>query len=296
MHSYSYLISNLTVTSNRPLSLIQSEPVAAKRDYDVTVHFHDQFLKPDFEGTAISCGRVNRHHYFYDIPNVGELYICHGREIHMAPRAEVSDEVASLFILGTGMGTVYHQRKLIPLHATVALFNRCAYAFCGHSGDGKSTLGKALLDRHIPLLTDDVACIHWQDGIPMVASEKPIIKLRPDTAKYMGLDHKQVDFPDGSRKCFLPIPHCEGCWPLKGIFILAFGDLGIQPLPMTEALGMIKAHTYRNFLVEPIWGEEAFLKEQVRLLRDVPAFLFTRPRDLNTLASMTEFLCENLAN
>ena len=120
--------------------------------------------------------------------------------------------------------------------------------------------------------------------------------VTPDTAKYMGLDHKQVDFPDGSRKCFLPIPHCEGCWPLKGIFILAFGDLGIQPLPMTEALGMIKAHTYRNFLVEPIWGEEAFLKEQVRLLRDVPAFLFTRPRDLNTLASMTEFLCENLAN
>ena len=48
-----------------------------------------------------------------------------------------------LYLLGTCMGALLFQRKLLPLHGSAVVINGKAYAFVGDSGAGKSTLAAA---------------------------------------------------------------------------------------------------------------------------------------------------------
>jgi len=95
-------------------------------------------------------------------------------EFHLKP-ADVR-----LFLLGSAIGALMHQRGLLVLHgSTVKVGDECV-VFLGSSGVGKSTLATQLRHRGYACLGDDVCAISiGEDGVPYAAPAYPPASLSP---------------------------------------------------------------------------------------------------------------------
>src|SRR3954452_25436204 len=94
-----------------------------------------------------------------DISKAGRYRIRAGREILVEPAQGASERSIRLFLLGSSLGALLHQRKLLPLHANAIAVEGKAVAVAGSSGAGKSTLAAWFEDRGRCVLTDDVCVV-----------------------------------------------------------------------------------------------------------------------------------------
>lgn len=62
-------------------------------------------------------------------------------------------------LMGPIQAVLWHQRGLLPLHASAISMTGKAVAIAGQSGTGKSTLAAALASRGCPVLADDISII-----------------------------------------------------------------------------------------------------------------------------------------
>jgi hypothetical protein len=74
------------------------------------------------------------------IPGAGRYLVSRGRELVVEPEADADFSYVRLFILGSALGLLCHQRGLLPLHASAVELAGEAIAFMGEQGQGKSTL------------------------------------------------------------------------------------------------------------------------------------------------------------
>ena len=110
------------------------------------------------------------------VPDVGRYWIERGRRITIAPLPHASERNVRVFLLGSALGAILHQRGLVPLHANAVEIAGRAVAFMGHSGAGKSTMAAWFLDRGRAVLTDDVCVVEQQHGGPV--AHRGLVRLR----------------------------------------------------------------------------------------------------------------------
>jgi len=116
--------------------------------------------------------------FLFRVPDVARFLLGGGREItfEAAPGVEAGD--ISIFLLGTVLGILLHQRGQIVLHASAVRVNDKAVLFCGPSGAGKSTLAAALAQRGFPLVADDFCAVTVSGaGAVMVQPDGRNLKL-----------------------------------------------------------------------------------------------------------------------
>jgi len=106
-------------------------------------------------GTLVSynrhgCARI-------EIPGVAAFVVRDGREVVIAPHMAPDAPDIRVFLLGSVIGALCHQRGELPLHASCVVIDGRAVVFSGQSGAGKSTLAAAMVARGSQLLSDDVA-------------------------------------------------------------------------------------------------------------------------------------------
>jgi len=91
----------------------------------------------------------------------GRYLIRDGQEIIFRPGLGADPQDQSVFLLGTSLGLLLHQRGMFPLHASSVVIGERTVAMCGPSGIGKSTLVAALAARGHELLADDICAIDF---------------------------------------------------------------------------------------------------------------------------------------
>ncbi|EWG98231.1 hypothetical protein [Halomonas sp. BC04] len=93
-----------------------------------------------------------------------------------------------MYLLGTALGALLHQRHWFPLHVSALATPSGAWAFTGESGAGKSTLA-AWLHHHCgwPLISDDVAVVKPGEMIPRLHPGPPRLKLWQDALAMLGI-------------------------------------------------------------------------------------------------------------
>jgi hypothetical protein len=105
-----------------------------------------------------------------------------GNEVVVSPRPSAADAEIRVFLLGSVLGYLCHQRGLLPLHASCVVINGKAVALCGPTGAGKSTAALQLALRGHRVVADDVCVIDARSvGIPLVLPACPRLKLSKDT-------------------------------------------------------------------------------------------------------------------
>ncbi|NEX18412.1 MAG: hypothetical protein C1943_17865 [Halochromatium sp.] len=148
---------------SEPASNLAGDPARSARSApSPDCHWRLARLEPALEPASDHASVANDQFqiapglYQFLIKDVARYRVQDGREILVDPLPDADPGDVRLWLLGTALGALLHQRGLLPLHVSALALSGGAYAFCGDSGAGKSTLAAALHRRGLALLTDDV--------------------------------------------------------------------------------------------------------------------------------------------
>ena len=138
-------------------------------------------LHPVAPGRALLC-----------IGEAGRYLCVDGQAICVEPQPGVPVRNLRLFLLGSAMGLLLHQRGLLPIHANAVEIDGKAYAFMGPSGSGKSTLAVWFQDHGYRLYCDDVCVVSFDEtGGPLAWPGLPRLRLWRDVLDRTGRDAAQ---------------------------------------------------------------------------------------------------------
>lgn len=215
------------------------------------------------------------------VTKVGRFLIRDGRQIIIDPAPAASERNLRLFLLGSAIGALLHQRGLLPLHANAIDLGGRAVAFSGHSGAGKSTIAAWFHDRGHRILADDVCVIGFDEaGRPIAYPGIPRLRLWREALEASGRDAGAYDrsFDDMDK---YDVPTATDAspepLPLAAIYLLRRageegGDAAIDRLTGVDAVDTLVSNTYRGAYLSTIGRTGEHLAACLRVARAVPIF------------------------
>lgn len=253
------------------------------REIDVIIEVGDlteywESLGPQQDYYAENNGDIG-----FNMPGTAIFLVQEGRRIVISPFEGSDERMIRVYLLGSCMGALLLQRKILPLHGSAVVIQGKAFAFIGHSGAGKSTLAAAMLNIGLPLLTDDVIPVTLNDkNVPMIIPAYPQQKLWKKSIDALGLDggsysplYQEVD------KYAIPVTKqfSPEAVPLAGIFEIRVSrneTTDIQPVLGLHRFPVLTNHTYRNFLVPLLNLEDWHFKMSAQIISKASFMTITR--------------------
>ncbi len=178
--------------------------------------------------------------FLLQIQGIARYYIQDGCRITITPEDGADEDEVLLFLMGSAMGALLHQRNVLVLHAGAIIVNDRGTIFLGPSGIGKSTLTAGFHQRGYPFLADDVCAIPMINGIPAVIPGFPRLKLCIDVLNRLKTDRnglKYIRGPQGFEKYFLPVDHTQDVpVPLDTVYGIETAD--VEEIQITPLKGL----------------------------------------------------------
>jgi hypothetical protein len=196
-----------------------------------------------------------------------------------------------LFLLGSALGALLHQRHWLPLHVSALKTPAGAWAFTGHSGAGKSTMSAWLhYSQQWPLITDDVAVIKPDEAEPLLHPGPARAKLWRDALAALGIETQGL-VRDLMRADKFHIMMNKGvrydAHRLNALVQLERADEGeeatLEKLSGVEAFKIIMGAIYRPELGSEFNTDEQLMRECIRLAQQIRVYRFRRPWSLDDM-------------
>lgn len=244
---------------------------------------------------------IKENFVMFHMPGIAIFSITNGRSIVVSPLDQASDDQIRLYLLGTCMGAILMQRKVLPLHGSAIAIDGKAYAIVGDSGAGKSTTASALLKLGYELISDDVIPVTLTpDNVPMVTPAYPQQKLWQESINEFGMDSKNLrPIVDRETKFAVPVlsQFTTESLPLTGIFELVKTEgeeLDIQPIKNLERFHTLFYHTYRNFFLKPSGLMEWHFTTCAAMINKLELFQIQRPTSRFTANEISALLLSKI--
>lgn len=194
--------------------------------------------------------------------NIGGFLVRGGREILFACEAEADAGAVRLFLLGTALAVLLHQRGNLVLHASAVAVDGGAVAFLGASGQGKSTTAAALHALGLDLVADDLVPVilsgantlehHPRDrnnsaqnvARPTVFPGFPQLKLWPEAAAALHASQLHPLHPQTTKRASrISQGFRDQPLPLRRVFVL---DAEVEDVNVEDAVGNVAnaSHEY----------------------------------------------------
>ncbi|MDQ0256590.1 hypothetical protein J2S74_004012 [Evansella vedderi] len=295
-----YTAFGLNVLSEIPLPELSINSLGGQH-VDVVIHYAD--LKKEWNSMA--DGNI----YFivkpdlvmFQIPNLAIFKVEHGKNISFSPTSKVDEDHIRLYLLGTCMGAILMQRKILPLHGSAIAIDGKAYAIVGDSGAGKSTTASALLARGYQLISDDVIPVSLNEGkVPMVTPAYPQQKLWQESIDEFGMESRNYrPIIDRETKFAIPVlaQFSKETLPLAGVFELVKTEdekVSIKPIEKLERFHTLFYHTYRNFFLKPAGLMEWHFQTCAAMVNHLEIFQLQRPKSRFTANDLTGLILSTI--
>ncbi|XEC97536.1 HPr kinase/phosphorylase [Paenibacillus tarimensis] len=242
---------------------------------------------------------IKEDRLLFHVPEVAVFCIQSGDRILVSPAAGAEPTKIRLYLLGTCMGAILMQRKILPLHGSAVVIDGRAYAIVGDSGAGKSTLAAAFVERGFPLLSDDVIAVSLSDQGPVVIPAYPQQKLWEESIVQLGRNTGQYSTLY-SNKFAVPVTSsfCRESVPLAGVFELRKSDsdrVELRAIQGLERLPVLNYHTYRNFLIPQLDLGQWHFTTITKILSHIEMNRLLRPNSRFTVNELTEQILNNVS-
>jgi hypothetical protein len=279
------------------------ELLPANPNAPTDIHIRRQNLAPELPEANYTDNyqQIAPGVYQFQIPEVARYRVEAGSHISIDPHPHADPGDIRLWILGTALGALLHQRGSLPLHASALALDGHVFAFCGDSGAGKSTLAAALHRRGLPLLSDDVGLVVPGTDQVLFNPGFPRIKLWRDALEHFAWDpatlirdhtrHDKFHLTLGDTFTAQPLP-------LKRLYLLERSDddqVRFQPIQGHEAIGILRDNTYRPELIRPLGKAGDHLRQCGRVAQGIRVFRFSRPFQLSRLEDSLDKLLSHMA-
>lgn len=252
---------------------------------DVTIRYRPSDDPPLMTGDFwldVSPGRVSNR--LEDI----QFTVTDGDTVLVETYPSTPAEDIRVWLLGSVMAAVLHQRDYLPIHANViALAHDSAAAFAGQSGAGKSTLAGWFEARGRRVLTDDLCAIRLgPDDVPKLYEGIPRLKLWSDALSQFGRSEAGLEkVSSGLDKFHVPTGGSRRIGSLEPlrlerIYLLDKAEDGadfrIVPLQGAEAATEVLANAFRWQLGQRIQAPRAQFDQCLSLARHARVFRIER--------------------
>lgn len=224
--------------------------------------------------------------FLLQVDNVARYYVTNGNHIFVEREPGAADEEILLFLMGSAMGAILHQRNILPLHGSSIEIDGEGVVFVGPSSIGKSTIAGGFLKRGYPLLSDDVCAIKAENGgDPHIIPGFPRLKLWADALKKLektreGLNRVRLD--QAFEKYFVPFDDgCHRPTPVRSVFVLETTNTDkfeVVPLERGDKIDPILDNTYRPRFLEGLGGKKEHFKQCAAVAARAAVIRITRPR------------------
>ncbi|MEH6948037.1 aldolase [Bacillus sp. JJ634] len=242
---------------------------------------------------------IKRNLVLFEIEDIAIFLIQNGKKIVISPLSEYEEDIIRLYVLGTCMGALLMQRKVLPLHGSAIAIDGKAYVFIGDSGAGKSTLATAFLNRGYQLLTDDVIAISLSEhNIPYVTPAYPQQKLWRESLIEFGMNMDEYRSIYGRETKFCVPVHTQyfvEALPLAGVFELVKTEnekVDIHPIEGLERFRTLSYHTYRNFLIRDLGLMDWHFTISASMLNLIDVYQICRPISTFSAPQLTDLVLE----
>ena len=118
------------------------------------------------------------------------ILVTGGNAVTIQPLPNGNPATIMQILLGWGLGGLFHQRAMLPLHGSALCRGDDCFVFCARSGAGKSTLAASFLNRGFSFLDDNVALADFEDGTAFIASGSPELRLWEDAIPALEFEHE----------------------------------------------------------------------------------------------------------
>lgn len=213
-----------------------------------------------------------------------------GRSIEIVAPPERGDNDIRVWLLGTVMATLLHQRDYFSLHANAVIMpDGGAAAFSGASGAGKSTMATFLDREGFQVLGDDLCAVRFDDDDgPTLYAGIPRLKLWAETLSLFergtdGLERVASDL----LKYHVPLDSVGETGSLAALrferlYLLGSamrdGEPLIQRLTGAAAAGAVLDNAFRWTIGQSVAGDESRLQfdQALTIARNVAVFRLAR--------------------
>jgi energy-coupling factor transporter ATP-binding protein EcfA2 len=237
----------------------------------------------------------------FHVPDTAIFLIQNGNEIIVSPHEGAAEDHIRLYLLGTCMGAILMQRRILPLHGSAIAINGKAYAIVGDSGAGKSTTASALLRQGYQLISDDVIPVSFNEqNIPMVTPAYPQQKLWQESIDEFGMESSNFrPIIDRESKFAIPVDSqfCDKPLPLAGIFELMKTEeetLQFASVTGLERFHLLFQHTYRNFFIPRAGLMDWHFQTSAKMVNKMSFYRIQRPTSHFTADEITDFILTSM--
>lgn len=288
---WDYLLYGLRLRSD--LCLSELVTAAGSGDPDVIIRVGKVVGPADTGGKMIAVGGGA----IFTIAGTARYAIHGGSTITIETEQDAAARNVRLYLLGSAMGMLLHQRGILPLHANTVVIGGKAVAFMGQSGAGKSTLAAWFHDHGHMVLGDDVCALRGgQREPPRVSAGLPRLRLWQNSLEASGRDHRSFPLSfsgvEGHQKYDVPLgERAPGAGELElgAIYLLDKGErLSISPLLGMEAADAVIANTYRGEYVALTGNVRSHWEACVRVVQKVRVYRLERAWDLSCSRQVVE--------
>lgn len=285
-----YQTFDLCMASALEMPMLRPGPVGARADIRVvSAAVPDALAEVEVERGRV---HINARQILIRHAHFGSMLIEDGENLTIQPKTGNSPATTRTFVLGTGMGAIFHQRHRLMLHGSAMTNGRHTILVLGRSGAGKSTTARAFMAQGWRLLADDQCALSMDGGVDVLPAY-PSTKLWRDALERLGLEGSWPRVEADIDKYVVPVgdQFCETAMPVDGIFVLVTdapgsgAEVQVESLQPGARVAALRAQVYRRkFLHGP--SDVANLRNCAHLAAAVPVHLVHRSPEGNSLAQV----------
>jgi len=294
---YQYRIYELIIQSELELpDLLEDYSSQA----DVVIKYGEvpsELTNPKSQGVLYEA---NREEFIFRFPKIGSFSVKRGSEIIIQPADSANPSEIRVFLLGSVMGALLHQREIFPIHGSTINTSKGAVIISGRSCTGKSTLAAAFYKAGFEVIADDVSVIKSNfDGGFIVVPGIPYLKLWKDSLDELGINGKLERVRDDIEKYKLPL---SGVSPLKShvvkkVIILSIkNSSGIQHCEIrgSEKFAILRNNSYRAQFIYGLDQTESHFEMLSNLSRTIKLIRVERPSSPFLIDDLLHYIIEKI--
>jgi hypothetical protein len=154
--------------------------------------------------------KVNEKDILLHIKNVASYRITNGNQLQIHVQKEVDMDTVNLYLNGSVLGAVLHQRGCLPFHGSTFDYQGKVVMICGHSGVGKSSVTMAFCQNKARFICDDITPVLITPDQTCIVPVRNRVKLWDDSLKQLDIDPRPLDkIRPVLNKYYLPIEQHE---------------------------------------------------------------------------------------
>ncbi|WP_336798461.1 hypothetical protein [Exiguobacterium acetylicum] len=231
---------------------------------------------------------------------MARYHVSSGKRIDIDPETGATMESVKLFLLGSCMGVLLHQRSILPMHGSVITDGHTGILLTGHSGAGKSTTAHHFLAKGYRLITDDVAATRFTDTEAIVAPAYGHQKLWEDVLQYSNMECKRVNREvDGRTKYTVNRERQFMDSPVSLRIIVELIPAEVEQIRSETVTGIEKVrtlmiHMYRNVYFKELKQEGVQFEKATELARRVKLIRVYRPHAMATEEAVVALIMKEI--